>query len=535
MKRISIPRCLLCLFAVTAANLLAEGAWTIYPSGTVVDLNRVQFFDSQTGWIWGKSGVLLSTSDGGETWRNRSCTSVSPFGGMDFIDGQTGWVFRTFTIEDDPDHYWISSVFKTSNCGKTWDSLCANTDYQFRDMQFAGPDTGFAIAEQFVHKFFVLRTTDGGVTWLPSFSQDFQETGPRLLSVIDSRHVWAVYKQSDGESQWRNFISTTDGGETWNGSSVRPDESHETTIEEVYSLFFLDAAHGWASAHGSIRDSQALDPVYFGEFLVQTSDSGAHWTLYHPSQAMKNLFFVTDQAGWGIADGSAIHQTLDSGQSWTLHDSIPDAGLNDLTFTPSGQGWAVGNDGLILKCSQPFGSLQADFSADSTNGIGSMEVQFTDLSAGTVTSWLWDFGDGATSTEQNPVHVFTVPDTFTVMLTVTGPAGMDTKIIVDLIMVQATDQAAWKQGLPDTYALFPAYPNPFNRKTQFRFSLPVESHVRFEITDIRGNPVERLNLDQRPAGYHSAEWDPGDAPSGIYMVRILAGSFTQVQKCVLIK
>jgi hypothetical protein len=50
-------------------------------------------------------------------------------------------------------------------------------------------------------------------------------------------------------------------------------------------------------------------------------------------------------------------------------------------------------------------------------------VAFKDLSAGKITSWKWDFGDGETSTEQNPIHAYKNPDHYVVVLNVEGPAG----------------------------------------------------------------------------------------------------------------
>ncbi|HSL18823.1 MAG TPA: PKD domain-containing protein [Methylomirabilota bacterium] len=52
-------------------------------------------------------------------------------------------------------------------------------------------------------------------------------------------------------------------------------------------------------------------------------------------------------------------------------------------------------------------------------------VQFTDTSSGGPTSWLWDFGDGSSSTDQNPVHSFDSAGDSTVTLTVTSAAGSD--------------------------------------------------------------------------------------------------------------
>ncbi len=55
-----------------------------------------------------------------------------------------------------------------------------------------------------------------------------------------------------------------------------------------------------------------------------------------------------------------------------------------------------------------------------------LTVTFIDTSLGDITSWLWNFGDGSTSTEQNPVHTFRKQGNFSVSLTVAGPAGTST-------------------------------------------------------------------------------------------------------------
>jgi hypothetical protein len=50
-------------------------------------------------------------------------------------------------------------------------------------------------------------------------------------------------------------------------------------------------------------------------------------------------------------------------------------------------------------------------------------VAFKDLSVGEITAWKWDFGDGETSTEQNPIHQYKRPSTPVVVLDVEGPKG----------------------------------------------------------------------------------------------------------------
>ncbi len=50
-------------------------------------------------------------------------------------------------------------------------------------------------------------------------------------------------------------------------------------------------------------------------------------------------------------------------------------------------------------------------------------VAFKDLSEGKITAWKWDFGDGATSTEQDPIHQYKKAENLVVVLEVEGPAG----------------------------------------------------------------------------------------------------------------
>lgn len=83
--------------------------------------------------------------------------------------------------------------------------------------------------------------------------------------------------------------------------------------------------------------------------------------------------------------------------------------------------------------------VSADFTADTTSGFSPLLVGFTDQSLGNPTGWNWDFGDGATSTDQNPTHTYTVPDVYNVSLTVTkDDVPSDILVRTDYITVDAT-------------------------------------------------------------------------------------------------
>ena len=69
-----------------------------------------------------------------------------------------------------------------------------------------------------------------------------------------------------------------------------------------------------------------------------------------------------------------------------------------------------------------------EFSANNTLGFKPLTIQFTDQSTGHPTSWAWDFGDGSTSTLQNPVHTYTEAGVYTVSLTASNAFGTDTLV-----------------------------------------------------------------------------------------------------------
>lgn len=85
---------------------------------------------------------------------------------------------------------------------------------------------------------------------------------------------------------------------------------------------------------------------------------------------------------------------------------------------------------------KPVSAPVADFTADPISGVYPLTVNFTDQSTGNITSWEWEFGDGETSTNQNPTHTYEDPGIYTVELTVTGPGGTDTETKADYIVVE---------------------------------------------------------------------------------------------------
>lgn len=117
----------------------------------------------------------------------------------------------------------------------------------------------------------------------------------------------------------------------------------------------------------------------------------------------------------------------------TIRVTVYDAALNEASMTRN------------VTIAEP--SPQADFLADPVAGPAPLAVQFTDQSSVPgAFSWHWDFGDGTTSGQQNPAHVYQVEGAFTVRLTVTGSGGPVTATKPDLITVASFPKVAFIGG-----------------------------------------------------------------------------------------
>ncbi len=120
--------------------------------------------------------------------------------------------------------------------------------------------------------------------------------------------------------------------------------------------------------------------------------------------------------------------------NWTFGDGTTSADPN-----PTHQFVAVGTYNVILSLVGPGGTSfvtrkitvqdpvypppVAAFTPDKTTGNIPLTVQFANQSTGQITSYNWDFGDGQTSVDKNPIHTFATAGEFTVKLTAIGPGG----------------------------------------------------------------------------------------------------------------
>ena len=94
----------------------------------------------------------------------------------------------------------------------------------------------------------------------------------------------------------------------------------------------------------------------------------------------------------------------------------------------------------------------AKFAATPTSGAVPLTVRFTDTSTGSPIAWMWNFGDGATSTDQNPSHMYRTAGKYTVKLLVTNSHGTNTLTRSDSITVNAPPpRAGWTTIIDDQF------------------------------------------------------------------------------------
>jgi hypothetical protein len=104
----------------------------------------------------------------------------------------------------------------------------------------------------------------------------------------------------------------------------------------------------------------------------------------------------------------------------------------------------------------------------------------------------------------------------------------------------AMGQLGSARVVPQMYALYPAYPNPFNPSTTIPVALPMSGEGLLEVYNVLGQVVRVWDLSGWSPGFHSVVWDGRDGVgrsvgSGAYLVRLRAGDFRQTRKLLLLR
>jgi len=139
-----------------------------------------------------------------------------------------------------------------------------------------------------------------------------------------------------------------------------------------------------------------------------------------------------------LSFGNNLSYFWDFGDGTTSTLQSPSHNYNSGTFSVSlivNNGFC--SDTLIMTNYIQIGAIvTTDFFATNNSGCADLNVQFSDLSTIGVDTWLWDFGDGTSSTLQNPTHIYSTAGNYDVSLTTSiGSNCMSNKIVINAVEV----------------------------------------------------------------------------------------------------
>jgi PKD repeat protein len=239
---------------------------------------------------------------------------------------------------------------------------------------------------------------------IPGPKQSDDHLNIKQLQTDNSGRVWAVIKTSlddvAGVSSSAPQIVVLSRASTggWSRATFG-------TVADCHTrpVLMLDSTNNLAHVYATAPDSGC--PF-----------SGTAGTIFEKTSPMDNLSFPSGRGTpvMRMAASPNLNNVTGSKQTVDANTGIVMLASNDVTK----QYWSS-DESLGTTPSKPT----ASFTASPTSGTAPLAVTFTDTSTGSPTSWSWDFGDGTTSTLQNPQHTYGTPGTYTAKLTATNAAG----------------------------------------------------------------------------------------------------------------
>ena len=256
-----------------------------------------------------------------------------------------------------------------------------------------------------------------------------------------------------------------------------------------------------------------------------------------PDIRLHDVFFADPENGWVVGCEAVIWHTADGGDNWEEQFHDEDMCLHQCSFVDAQTGWVAGGtngwDGVILKTTDGGQSwIQDEREYPYFRGIEFFNHQigwavrptyelYRTLDGGLT----WTAFSTGTSNWISAICFGAVNRAWAV--------GENGTILHLADSITAVDDLP-ENLLPSTYSL-KVYPNPFNSSTRLSYDVPVNGHVTLTVFDLTGRLVETLEDRVMPAGRHIHVFDGTGMASGVYFVRLEAGSVAQTQKLLLLK
>lgn len=136
-------------------------------------------------------------------------------------------------------------------------------------------------------------------------------------------------------------------------------------------------------------------------------------------------------------------------------------------------------------------------------------------------SWYWDFGDGTTSTEQNPIHVYQDNGCYNVYLAVTNEYGCSDTLFMDNFVCKTV-------GMEEISGIKGVFPNPFNNKIEINFS-SIPAQLKLELSDLTGKNIETIAVTKT---LNQVLLETPSLAEGTYLLKVASEKGIWVKKLV---
>jgi photosystem II stability/assembly factor-like uncharacterized protein len=316
------------LFLILAASshnvLYSQSYWTKINSPVSTSLRNCVFTDDMNGWAAGDDGIIIHTSNGGSTFEIQNSGITFYINDIFFLNKRLGWVVANEFL------FSGTTILTTTNGGTNWTSeIFPDSSKFFRTIYFRDSLNGFMGGFGGA----IYKTSDAGNSWIAANIDTSEFSGYPVSRITFSSALKGFacggYIDIAGVI-WR----TVDGGFNWFAGNYSPEPFYDFYVKDQNNLI---------SAGGDFE---------YGVQICNTSDAGANWkysSLEIFGQAY-SIDFRTPGEGWmalGYSRNWAV--TYDSGNTWTSIPVADSADLYSVDFTDSLHGWAVGDQGVILK------------------------------------------------------------------------------------------------------------------------------------------------------------------------------------------
>ena len=282
--------------------------WRQLESGTDEHLYGVHFIDAKQGWAVGTGGAVLSTVDGGNTWKAAS-VSKDTLTQVNFATPNNGWTVS------------IGQVHYTGSGGASW-NLQHNVRGESRtppgilDLYFPNTTHGWAVGG----KGTVIRTETGGSRWENQIG-------------LSNKHLWGVYFADPGHGwivgEEGEILHTQNGGERWV-------QQRSNVEQHLFAVHFVNLTHGWTVGTNGL--------------ILHTTDGGRTWNRQRTSVNLnlRDVAFRDEKRGWAVGEKGLILHTTDGGSTWNRYPTPAQHNLQDIHLQKNA-GWIVGARGTILR------------------------------------------------------------------------------------------------------------------------------------------------------------------------------------------